>query len=83
MEFALCHNTNPVGKLFRFLEVLRAHDNRPPLLDVPDQLPNLATGLDIEARGRLIQNDELGLGNDGHSEGELTLHPSAELADLQ
>ena len=59
--------------------MLGAHDDGATLLEGPDQLPDVLAGFHVETGGWLVQDEELGFGDDGHGEGQLALHASGEL----
>jgi hypothetical protein len=46
--------------------VLATHDDRAAFFDLLDQSPDLSAGLHIQARGRLVENNDLRLGHNRH-----------------
>ena len=73
-QFPMRHDTNSVGQLISFFQMLGAHYDRPSLLDDFYEIPDLPTRLNVEARGRLVQDYELGPTNQCHAEGQFSFH---------
>ena len=63
---AVGHHTDSVGKHISFLDVLGAQDDRTLLSNFQNKLPDLASGLNIKTRGRLIQDDCPRVAYQGH-----------------
>jgi hypothetical protein len=64
----------PVAQLGGLVEVVRGEEDRRALgLELADQVPEAVPGLGVEARGRLVEEEELGAADDpeGH------VHPPA------
>ena len=81
-ELALCHNTNPIGKLICFFEMLRAHDDGSSNFDSLNEFPGLSPRFNIESTGWLVKDNDLWLGDNGHSKWELSLHSSRKLRNF-
>lgn len=81
-KLALCHNTNSIGKLVCFFEMLRAHDDRSSNFDSLDQFPGLPSRFNIKARCWLIKDDNLWFSNNSHSKREFPLHSTWKLINF-
>ena len=63
---------HPVGELISLLQVVGGEDDRAPLLaELPDHAPEGALAFDVHSRGRLVEEDQLGI--PGNRDGEA--HP--------
>ena len=81
-KLALCHDTNPIGKLICFLEMLRAHDDGSSNFNSLDQFPGLSSRFNIKARCWLIKDDNLWFGDNRHSKREFSLHSTWKLVNF-
>jgi hypothetical protein len=60
---------NPIRFRVCFLELVRAeHDRRSPASSRPNALPEAAPGVHVEAHGRLIEKEQVGLTDNGQGE---------------
>ena len=56
----MIHDRDAVAQPLGFVHVVRGQNDRPPgLLEVFDQIPQLATGLRIESGCRLVEEQQL------------------------
>src|SRR3989442_4289591 len=73
-DLAVVHDRHVVGELLRFVEVMRREQDRPALaLEIADQRPEFPPGAGVEARRRLIEEQEVRLADEGHRNPEATL----------
>jgi hypothetical protein len=64
-------NRDAIAQPFRFLDVVRRHDDRPLLgAQFLDQIANLQANLRIEAAGRLIEEEHLRVVDESERDGE-------------
>ena len=71
--------SDSVGDPFDFVEVVGGDNHHPSApAKVEQQVPDPAGGLRIEIRGRLIQEDDVGVVHERAGQGELLLHPLRE-----
>jgi len=56
----------------------RQQDRRPLLVEFGDEFPEVVAELDVDAGGRLVQDEQVGLGDQGSSEQESAFHPAGE-----
>ena len=70
-----------VGKGARAANIVRHHYGLhiPLLLQVDDQLPNLGSGDGIQAGGRLVEQNDLGIERQGPREADALLHAARNL----
>ena len=77
------HEPDPVGALLRLLQVVRGeHDGRAVLAEPVHRCPDGVAGLDVEAGGRLVQEDQLRGAVDRGGEVQPPLLPAGQLRDL-
>ena len=82
-DAALVDEGDPVGEELDLEHVVGGEQDRRPLLDVAaDDLPDLQGVEDVEARGRLVEDGQHGLGHQGPGQEELAGHALAVGADL-
>ena len=83
VEGALVHQPDPVRALLRLLQVVRGeHDGRAVLPEPVHRRPDGIAGLDVEAGGRLVQEDQLRGAVDGGGEVQPPLLPAGQLRHL-
>ena len=75
------HQGDPVAPQRLVHEVGRDEDRHPlTAREVDEQLPELVAGDRVHARGRLVQQEHVGLVQDGDRQGEPLLEPQGELS---
>ena len=68
---------DPVGQAVRLLEVLGGEEDRHASADqFTEHVPHPAAAARIKPGGRLVQEDELGITEQGHRQIEPALHPA-------
>jgi hypothetical protein len=78
-DLAPIQDADPLAEPFGFIQQMGGEQNRQPLLlEVADQAPQIMTGLHIQARGGLIEDQQLRPVNQGDRQAEATLHTTAE-----
>ena len=81
-DLALAQQDDPVRVGIGLLQVVRREQHGPPLLGVlPDGAPELAPALDVHAGGRLVQDQQVGVGQQRHRESQPLLLAARALAD--
>ena len=66
---------DPVGKLVRLVQVLRGEQDRDAAGDeVADDLPHGVAAARVQAGGRLVEEDDAGVADQGHREVEPAPH---------
>ena len=67
-DLAVVHHANPVGKLAHDAEIVgdEQHRHAEPRLRVLQQLENLRLHSDVERRGRLVGNQQIGFVGQRH-----------------
>ena len=81
-DLAVIHRHQPIESL-RFVHIGGRYDYahlRPPGADRLDELPKLFTRKRIDAGGRLIEDEQVGIVNQRAAQTELLLHSPGELA---
>ena len=74
--------TIAVGVEVGLLEVVRREEHRAPAVGVlPDGRPEVAATLDVHAGRRLVEDEQLGVGQQGHREAQPLLLAARALAD--
>ena len=74
-QLPLIENCDPVGELVRFLQVLRGEQDRHTAgHEVADDLPHRVAAARVQAGGRLVEEDDAGVADQGHREVEPTPH---------
>ena len=77
------HDHQPVAELLGLVHVVRGEHQRDALLLEPEQpLPHEVAGLRVEAGGRLVEQQQLGLVDQRPGDGEPSLHAAGERIDL-
>ena len=67
----LVEHRDLVGELIRLLQVMRRQEDRDPAVDeVADDLPHGPAAARVEARGRLVEEDDPRVADQGHREVE-------------
>src|SRR5207247_1271992 len=73
-ELAVVHDRHVVGELLRLVEVVCRQEDRASFpLQVSDQRPEFPPRTGVEARGRLIEEQEVRLADERHRDSEATL----------
>jgi hypothetical protein len=79
---ALADQDDPVGVGVCLLQVVRRKDDRPALGRViTDGLPEIAPAFHVHALGRLVEDEQLGVGDQRHGEGQPLLFSPGALPD--
>src|SRR5664280_324806 len=74
---ALMQNGNLIGKLFRFLQILRGQEYRRAIIGkLFDSLPNLDARLGVKPGGRLVEENDLRFSYQAHGDVEPAAHTS-------
>ena len=61
-QLALADHADPVGHLLGLLDIMGGEDDGDAALaEAPDQLPHVAAQLDVDAGGRLVEEQDVGL----------------------
>src|SRR5262245_13463413 len=70
---------HPVRQRLRLVHVVRGQENSlAEIAEPPDHLPGLAPGQGVEARGRLVEEEELGIADQGEGDVEAPLLPAGQ-----
>ncbi len=76
---ALVHDCDPITEAFGLLDVVGGQQDRRPLfVEFGDEFPEVVAQLDVDARGRFVENQEVGFGDEGSSEQQATFHSPGE-----
>ncbi len=80
-DLARVHHGDLVDPLGDHAEVVRDQDHRhaEPLPQLVDELQDLVLGGDVQGGGRLVRDEQLGLADQGHGDGDALPHAAAEL----
>src|SRR5436309_8649317 len=79
-DFAMVHDRDIVCELLRLIQIMRRQEDRRPFaLELSDEPPQLPPGTRIEARGRLVEEDELRFSDEGHRDAEATSLAAGEI----
>src|SRR5690606_20486944 len=79
-ELAARDDAAPVGELLGLVEVVRGEqDARALVAEAADELPELAPRLGVEARGRLVEEEQLGAPDDAEGDVDAALLAAGEL----
>ena len=79
---AAVDDENPVAEGLRFLHVMGGQkDSFAPVPDPPDELPHGPAGVRVEPRRQLVQEDELGIVDQGQGDEQSLLLPAGELGE--
>ena len=82
-EPAVVHHHQAVAELLGLVHVVGGDDQGDPLLLEPvEAVPQEVAGLGVEAGGRLVEDQQLRLGDEGPGDGEPALHPPRQRLDL-
>jgi len=72
---SMVEERDPVGELIGFLQVLRGEEDRDPAgHQIADDLPHGAAAARVQAGGRLVEEDDAGVADQGHREVEPPAH---------
>jgi hypothetical protein len=81
-DLSLFHDSNPAAQRLRLLQVMAGqYDCFSLSLDLTHQVPEVKPGYRIESGGRLIEEDDIGVIDEGGYNGEALLLAAGELAD--
>src|SRR6266850_2505386 len=79
-HLAVVHDGDVVAEPLGLVHVMRRQEDRPAAASqVPDDLPELPPRLGIEARRRLIEEEEIGIADEGAGDGEALLLPARQV----
>jgi len=82
-DLTFADDPDPVGHLLGLFDIVGGQDNRDTLLAQPaDHLPHVAPQLDVDAGGRLVEEQDLRLVRERLGDHHPPLHPSGERHDL-
>ena len=82
VEPALVHEADAVGPLLRLFQVVGGeHDRGPRLAQPVHSRPERVAGLDVQPRGGLVEDHQLGPAVHGSGEVQTTFLPTGELGD--
>ncbi len=82
-DAAHVHDHEPVAQLLGLVHVVRGQHERDALaLELPQPLPHEVARLRVEAGGRLVEKQQVGLVDQGPRDGEPSLHAAGERVDL-
>ena len=83
-EAASVHNVKGMSELTHEVGVLLDQQDGHAILvrQLADDLPDLGNYVGLDAFGRLVQNEELGLGNESPGNGKLLLLPTGQVPTL-
>jgi len=74
-DLAVVENGDPVGQLVRLVELLRGQEDRDTVRhELADGLPHHAAASRVEAGGRLVEEDDARVADQGHRKIEPALH---------
>ena len=80
--FAVVHNGDALAEALGFVHVVRGEkDGAAGGFELLDQIPKLAASLRVEAGGRFIEKQKIGIANEGASESEALLLAAGKIAD--
>src|SRR5262245_30434328 len=66
---ALVEDRDPIGEMIRLVQVLRGEEDRDAARgETADDLPYVAAGARVEAGGRLVEEDQVWVADQGHRE---------------
>src|SRR5215203_2698698 len=75
-DVALVFERDLLAQRLGLLQVMRSQQNsHPPAIQLPDVAPQLVTQLDVYARRRLVQKQDLRVVHEGPGEEHAPLHP--------
>ena len=81
-DLAVVHDGDAVAEALGFVHVVGGEDDGSAgLFELVDEIPEMATGLGIEAGGGLIEEEEFRIADEGAGHGEALLLASGEAAD--
>ncbi len=81
-QHAVGEHTDPVGELLGLVEIVRGEQHRgAQAAELGDQLPRLAAGGGVEAGGRLVEEQHVGVADDAEREVEPALLPTRQRVD--
>ena len=82
-DAALVQDRDAVGQMFGLVEVLRGQQHgRARVREFLDHAPHFDAGFGVEARGRLVEVDDLGVSDQAHRDVEAATHAAGVGADL-
>ncbi len=82
-DLAFVHDHQPIAELLGFVHVVGGDDQcHPFLLEAIEPIPQKVTGLGIESRGGLVEDQHLRSVDQPAGNRQTTLHPSGERLHL-
>ena len=83
-DLAVVHDRHAVAQPLGLVHVVRGQQDRPAgLLELLDEIPELPPRLRIEAGGRLVEKEQLGIADERAGERQPLLLPARERADAR
>ncbi|GAB4007892.1 hypothetical protein GCM10029992_62820 [Glycomyces albus] len=80
---ALVHDHEAVAELLGLVHVVGGQQDRHALLlELEQALPHQVAGLRVQAGGGLVEEDQVGLVDQGPGDGQAALHAAGEVVDL-
>src|ERR1044072_8430471 len=74
-DLRLVHHDEAVAQLLRFVHVVRGQDQRPPaLIEAEEAVPDGGARLWVEARRRLVEQEDVGAVDERPRDREAALH---------
>ena len=81
-EAPLVHDDQPVAELLGLVHVVGGDDQRDPVLLEPvEAVPEQVAGLGVEPGGRLVEDQQVGIGDERPGDGEPPLHAARQRVD--
>ena len=82
-DLRLVHDHQPVAQLLRLVHVVRREDERHALLlEAVETVPEQVSRLRVEAGGRLVEQQQVGLVDEPAGDDQAPLHAPRERLDL-
>ena len=82
-QLALADDADAVGHLLGLVDVVRGEDDGDArVAQAPHQRPHVAAQLDVDAGGRLVEEEDLGLVRERLGDEDAALHPARQRHDL-
>src|SRR5450759_228042 len=83
-DLAVIHDGDVIAEAFRLIHIVSGqHNGFTRSLELLDQLPKLAAGLRIEARRRLIEEQQVGMAGQRASECQSLLLTAGQASDAR
>ena len=78
-QLAAADHSDPVGHFLGLLDIMGGEDDRGAVgAKLSNQLPHVAAELDVDARGRLVEEQDIGLVGEGLGDHRPPLHASGQ-----